>query len=204
MPSPAYAVQSRPRLRLWPGVAIVLLQWFGRFGLPAIDQDLAFYGVFAGIGGGLGAAHLVAVLQPRRLGGPPRRARRDRRRDGRHVAVPRRLDRHRGDGHASSRFWPCRASAWPSCSGRSRRATCRRCRGECRWLAALLLACGVWTLIRTGGFTGSFDNDLSWRWTPTAGGAAAGAGRRAAGRRAGSGGGAGAGTGRARRDPGRA
>ncbi len=32
---------------------------------------------------------------------------------------------------------------------------------------AVLLACGVWTLVRTGGFTGSFENDLSWRWTPT-------------------------------------
>ena len=35
-------------------------------------------------------------------------------------------------------------------------------------VVAVLLACGVWTLIRTGGFTGSFDNDLAWRWTPTA------------------------------------
>jgi outer membrane protein assembly factor BamB len=33
--------------------------------------------------------------------------------------------------------------------------------------AAVLLACGVWTLVRTGGFTGSFDNDLAWRWTAT-------------------------------------
>ena len=50
MASPSDAITSRPRLRLWPGVAIVLLQWAGRFGLPAVDQDLAFYGVFAGIG----------------------------------------------------------------------------------------------------------------------------------------------------------
>jgi outer membrane protein assembly factor BamB len=34
-------------------------------------------------------------------------------------------------------------------------------------VAAIALACGVWTLIRTGGFTGSFDNDLAWRWTAT-------------------------------------
>jgi outer membrane protein assembly factor BamB len=32
---------------------------------------------------------------------------------------------------------------------------------------AILLACGVWTLVRTGGFTGNFDNDLAWRWSPT-------------------------------------
>ena len=34
-------------------------------------------------------------------------------------------------------------------------------------VAAIVLACGGWTLVRTGGFTGSFDNDLAWRWTPT-------------------------------------
>jgi outer membrane protein assembly factor BamB len=34
-------------------------------------------------------------------------------------------------------------------------------------VAAIVVACGVWALIRTGGFTGSFDNDLAWRWTAT-------------------------------------
>jgi outer membrane protein assembly factor BamB len=33
--------------------------------------------------------------------------------------------------------------------------------------AALLLTCGVFTLIRTGGITGEGDADLHWRWTPT-------------------------------------
>ena len=32
---------------------------------------------------------------------------------------------------------------------------------------AIVAACLVWTPVRTGGFTGGFDNDLSWRWTPT-------------------------------------
>jgi outer membrane protein assembly factor BamB len=35
-------------------------------------------------------------------------------------------------------------------------------------VAAILLACGVWGLVRTGGFTASnFHNDLHWRWTTT-------------------------------------
>ena len=34
-------------------------------------------------------------------------------------------------------------------------------------VAAIVLPCAGWTLIRTGGFTGSFDNDLAWRWTAT-------------------------------------
>jgi outer membrane protein assembly factor BamB len=34
-------------------------------------------------------------------------------------------------------------------------------------VATILLACGAWTLIRTGGFTADMDNDFAWRWTPT-------------------------------------
>jgi outer membrane protein assembly factor BamB len=33
--------------------------------------------------------------------------------------------------------------------------------------ATILLACGAWALVRTGGFTGEFDNDFAWRWSPT-------------------------------------
>ncbi len=32
---------------------------------------------------------------------------------------------------------------------------------------AVLLACGVMTMVRTGGLTGNADSDLHWRWTPT-------------------------------------
>ena len=35
-------------------------------------------------------------------------------------------------------------------------------------VATILLACGAWAGVRTGGFTASdFKNDLHWRWTPT-------------------------------------
>jgi hypothetical protein len=35
-------------------------------------------------------------------------------------------------------------------------------------VATILLACGVWVGVRTGGFTAlDFKNDLHWRWTPT-------------------------------------
>jgi outer membrane protein assembly factor BamB len=33
--------------------------------------------------------------------------------------------------------------------------------------AAILLGCGVFTLLRTGGMTGDASSDLHWRWTPT-------------------------------------
>ncbi|MGH9851183.1 MAG: PQQ-binding-like beta-propeller repeat protein [Blastocatellia bacterium] len=32
---------------------------------------------------------------------------------------------------------------------------------------AILLACGVFTLLRTGGISGEGDSDFHWRWTPT-------------------------------------
>jgi outer membrane protein assembly factor BamB len=34
--------------------------------------------------------------------------------------------------------------------------------------ATILLACGVWTLVRTNGMTGDAKSDLAWRWAPTA------------------------------------
>ena len=34
-------------------------------------------------------------------------------------------------------------------------------------VAAILLACGVFTLLRTGGITGDADSDFHWRWTQT-------------------------------------
>jgi outer membrane protein assembly factor BamB len=35
-------------------------------------------------------------------------------------------------------------------------------------VGAILLACGVWTILRTDGITGEADAQLAWRWTPTA------------------------------------
>ncbi len=34
--------------------------------------------------------------------------------------------------------------------------------------ATILLACGVWTLLRTDGITGAGGSELAWRWAPTA------------------------------------
>src|SRR5437667_234032 len=34
-------------------------------------------------------------------------------------------------------------------------------------VATILVACGVFTLLRTGGITGDADSDLHWRWTKT-------------------------------------
>ena len=53
-------------------------------------------------------------------------------------------------------IWAVVSRPWPSpCGAR-------------RWSWRSWSSCAVWTLVRTGGFTGTFDNDLAWRWTPTA------------------------------------
>jgi len=49
--------------------------------------------------------------------------------------------------------------------------TCRRHADGPRWFSmvgAVVLACGMWTLVRSGGFTSDFNQDFSWRWSKTA------------------------------------
>ena len=40
-------------LRLWPGVIIVVIQWLARFGVPLVSPEATFFGVMAGLVGGL-------------------------------------------------------------------------------------------------------------------------------------------------------
>jgi outer membrane protein assembly factor BamB len=153
-------------LRLWPGVVIVVLQWAARFGLPILSPDLTVYGVMAGLAGGL--AVLVWWLFFSR------------------AAWVDRLGAVAMMALAMAATWPfldvsistgamgfifpilalpglCLAFvAWAAASPRLPRGLRRPAMA-----AAILLACAVWTLARTGGFTGSFDNDLAWRWTAT-------------------------------------
>src|SRR5690348_12454941 len=43
---------SPRRLRLWPGVVFVILQWLLRFVVPVVVPSALFYGVIGGIFGG--------------------------------------------------------------------------------------------------------------------------------------------------------
>jgi len=157
---------SAKPLRLWPGILIVLLQWLGWFGLPALFPDLTLYGVLGGIAGGLLVVAWWLFFSraewPERIGA---------------VAVM---------ILAMAATWPflhvsiatgamgflfpmlampglsLALVLWAVVSGSfslgERRAS---------MVAAIVLACAVWPLVKTGGFTGDFDNDLSWRWTPS-------------------------------------
>ena len=57
-----------------------------------------------------------------------------------------------------SRAFVVWAVASPRLSDRPRRAT---------MVATILLACGVWALLRTGGVSGDFQSDFAWRWAET-------------------------------------
>ncbi len=163
----------RKPLRLWPGVVIVIVQWLLRFVVPVVAPDamlfglpLAFVGVLGGVFGGLaivlwwlffsrapwserlGAVVLMVIAL---------------------FATSRIIHESIATG-AMGMLFPVLAIpvlslafvAWAVASRRlsngPRRAT---------MVVTILLACGVWTLVRTGGFTGGFDHDFAWRWTKT-------------------------------------
>ena len=44
---------QKKQLRLWPGIVIVILQWFFRFVLPSIVPEATQIGVLSGVIGGL-------------------------------------------------------------------------------------------------------------------------------------------------------
>ncbi len=153
-------------LRLWPGVVAAVLLLLLKFVAPVVVPDGTIIGVFGGLGCAvaivlwwvffsrapwserLGAIVLmgVALLAASRII---------------HVSIATGAERF---------LFPIMAIpllslafvAWAVASRRLsdglRRAT---------MVATILLACGGWALVRTGGFTSNFDNDFAWRWSKT-------------------------------------
>jgi hypothetical protein len=158
----------RKPLRLWPGVVLAILLVLFRFAIPAVMPDATLVGLLAGPVGALlivlwwvffsrapwserlGAVGLmVAAL----------------------YATSRVIDKSIATG-AEGMLFPILAIpalglafvVWAVATHRlsdgPRRAT---------MVATILLASGVWALVKTGGFTASsFHNDLHWRWAKTA------------------------------------
>lgn len=151
------------KLRLWPGVWIVGIQWLLRFGIPVVMPDWMAIGVMGGLAGGL--ALLVWWL------GFSRAAAVDRVGAVAVMALAmygtwRSVDVSVATGAMGILYWllavpgVCLAfvlALWLSqrFSGWARRLTVA---------AAILLSSGVWALVKTGGLDGSFRNDLTWRW----------------------------------------
>jgi outer membrane protein assembly factor BamB len=162
--SSTHELMSGPRpLRVWPGVVFVILQWLARFVLPIVAPDLTAYGVMASMAAGaailiwwlffsrapwaerLGATALMIVVV---------------------LATPLVLHESIAAGAMGGLFLilvlPSLSLAFVAWVVVSRRLLM-----AARYLAlfaAVAIACGGWGLVRTGGFTGNFDNDLHWRW----------------------------------------
>src|SRR5215831_2594732 len=160
-------ILTMKQLRLWPGVVIAILQLLLRFAVPVVAPDAVLVGVFGGLvcalaivlwwvffsrapwSERLGAVGLMIVGL---------------------LATSRVIDKSLATGAQRFLFpflaipvlglafvvW---AVATRHLSDGVRRAT---------MVATILLACGVWALVRTGGFTAAtFKSDLHWRWTKT-------------------------------------
>src|SRR5947209_6996464 len=158
---------ARKPLRLWPGVAIAILLCLVRFVVPVFVPDATLVGVLAVPVGAL-AIVLWWVFFSRapwseRLGAVGLMV-------AALFATSRIIDKSIATG-AQGFLFPILAIpvvslalvVWAVATRRlsdgPRRAT---------MVATILLASGVWALVRTGGFTaGSFRNDLHWRWTKT-------------------------------------
>src|SRR6516225_5685279 len=157
----------RKPLRLWPGVVIVILLLLLRFVLPLVMPDELMIAVLSGPVGGLAVVLWWLLLS---------RARWFERLGAVALmlialfATKRIVDVSIATGAMGFLFpflaiptlgvafvvW---AVATHRLSDGVRRTT---------MVATILLACGVWALVRTGGFTAAtFKNDLHWRWTKT-------------------------------------
>ncbi len=153
-------------LRLWPGVLIVVLQWLGRFVVPIVVPQALPFGVIGGLLGGLaivvwwvffsraprserwGAIGLMIVAM---------------------VATSRLLHVSIATGMMGMMFVlyaiPVLSLAFVVGSGASRRLADGPRRAA--MVATILLACGVWTLVRTNGMTANANSDFAWRWAKT-------------------------------------
>jgi outer membrane protein assembly factor BamB len=155
--------ESTPRkpLRLWPGVAAVVLLWLARFGLKAVIPG--FRGFSLGMMWGLGAA-LAVVLWWAFFSRAPWFERL-----GAIVLMIAGLAgawflKHESMGPlwivAYAIPGLCLALVAGAVASRRLPAGPRRA----VMAAAILLACGAWTLVRTDGVNGDHVAEFGWRW----------------------------------------
>src|SRR5882724_3977462 len=159
---------STPRkpLRLWPGVVLVILQWLAWFVVPIFLPDMRLYGFLGGVLCGLAivvwwmflsrapwvervGALVLMVIAP----------------IGTKFIVHKSIA---GGGMGMLIYIlviPMLSLALVTWAVAGRRLSAGPRRAAL--VAAILIACGVFTLIRTGGLTADFRNDFHWRWTKT-------------------------------------
>ncbi len=157
---------SQKPLRLWPGVILAVLLCLLTFGLPIIAPDQAGTAMLAGVACGL-AIVLWWLFFSRtpwtdRIGAIVLMAAA--------VAVTK-LVVHKSISNGMMGFMlplyslPIMSLALVVSVVASRRLSIVVRRAVIS--VAILMGCGLFTLIRTGGMTGDAVSDLHWRWTPT-------------------------------------
>lgn len=154
-------------LRLWPGVVLVALQWLGWVVVPRVAGDFAAYGILGALACGP-AILLWWTLFSRapwadRLGGLALVI-------GAMAVTPRLLHESVARGNMGYQFFLWAIPAVSLALVASAVAGRRLADGPRRALmaAAILIACGAFTLLRSKGVTGSGMPEFTWRWTPSA------------------------------------
>ena len=158
--------KPRKPIRLWPGVVLVVLQWLGWFVVPLFGVEVMMYGMM----GALVCAALILIwwlffsraLWIERFAAIVLMV----------VAViaTKRLVHPSIAGAMMGMMLPIYSipilsMALVVSAAAGRHLSNWRRRGV--MAAAILLASGAFTLVRTGGITAEADSDLHWRWTKT-------------------------------------
>jgi outer membrane protein assembly factor BamB len=157
---------SRPGLRLWPGVLFAGLLLAGRFGLPLVMPEAGMFGVIGGIFGAL-AIVLWWVFFSRapwseRLGAIVFMI-------AALFATSYVVHESVANGMMGMMLpilgIPVLSIALVTAVVATRRYSSWSRRASIA--VAVLLACGLFTALRTGGISGAGESDLHWRWTPS-------------------------------------
>ena len=158
---------SRKPLRLWPGIVAVAVQWLGMFVVPSLVPDIGLTAFLVGAGSVLVVLlwwlFLSRAAWVERLGAVVLMVA--------GVFVASRLV-HESVSNGMQGLMaiiyalPALSLALVIWGVLSRRLSTGPRRAAL--VAAILLACGALTVIRTEGIIGGFQSELRWRWTPTA------------------------------------
>jgi len=166
MSNPQTDQSNHKKLRLWPGLALLVVQLIAWFLVPLFFPKLAIFGVFAGIICAVLialwwlffsrapwveriAAILLMVLA---------------------VIVTKRIVHASIAGGMMGMMLPVFSIPVLSLALVASLALTRNFSATVRRIAivaAILVACGLFTLLRTGGITGDAKSDLHWRWSKT-------------------------------------
>lgn len=161
----ALTPQRKP-IRLWPGVIVVVLQWLGWFVLPIFAPQAALVALLFGVVGGLlillwwlffsrapwleriGALVLIVLAL---------------------IGTKRLVHESIAGGAMGNLLYVLAIPVfsmglvlWAAITRHF--ATAKR---RLAFVAMIVIGCGVFMLLRTGGLTAEFDNDLHWRWSKT-------------------------------------